>query len=180
MVWKPIAQLRNGKPDFNPCFSRSRIKLEKWIKNDINALNENADLLISSIVNEKGVIVSQGQKIYVICGDTWHIAVECMLSQEEINQVHDYGQFQNNPRLFNLKNNQGGNYNNSVNYNNCQGNFQSQNQPRQLQQSNFKREVGTSKNEESNSNKFDKIMEFITQIYQKDNTNSKSIAAIEK
>nr|KAJ0198196.1 hypothetical protein LSAT_V11C700362320 [Lactuca sativa] len=39
---------------------------------------------------------------------------------------------------------------------------------------------GTSKKEETDGNKLDKIMEFITQTYQKTNTNSKSIAAIEK
>ncbi|XP_052622727.1 uncharacterized protein LOC128128011 [Lactuca sativa] len=59
------------------------------------------------------------------------------------------------------------------------GNYQNQNQPKQFQQSNFN-QGGTSKKEEIGSNKLDKIVEFITQTYQKADTNSKSIAAIEK
>nr|KAJ0202196.1 hypothetical protein LSAT_V11C600327700 [Lactuca sativa] len=64
---------------------------------------------------------------------------ECMRIQEEINQVHGYGQFQNNPRSFNRNYIQGGNYNNIgiFNNNNRQGNYQNQNQPKQFQQSNF-------------------------------------------
>ncbi|XP_023764796.1 uncharacterized protein LOC111913311 [Lactuca sativa] len=104
-----------------------------------------------------------------------------MKSQEEINQVHGYGQFQNNPRSFNRNYNQGGNYNNNgtFNNNNRQGNYQNQNQPKRFQQTNFN-QGGTSKKEETDGNNLDKIMDFITQTYQKTDTNSKSIAAIEK
>ncbi|CAI9269330.1 unnamed protein product [Lactuca saligna] len=140
--------------------------------------NDDASPILFAEGNEHHV---EGQKICVSCGDSGHIADECMRSQEEINQVHDYGQFQNNPRSFNWNYNHGGNYNNNGNFNNNkrQGNYQNQNQPKQFQQSNFN-QGGTSKKEETDGNKLDKIMEFIIQTYQKADTNSKSIAAIEK
>ncbi|CAI9282025.1 unnamed protein product [Lactuca saligna] len=85
------------------------------------------------------------------------------------------------PRSFNQNYNQGGNYNNNGNFNNNshQGNYQNQNQSKQFQQSNFN-QGGTSKKEEIDGNKLEKTMDFITQTYQKVDTNSKSTATIEK
>nr|KAJ0197680.1 hypothetical protein LSAT_V11C700375100 [Lactuca sativa] len=176
-----VSVLVSGKKRHNPVSSAASVGLDKnWkneVKSDINSLNKNFDLLLSSLGKEKGVF---GQKICLSCGDSGHIADECMRSQEEISQVHGYGQFQNSPRSFNRNYNQGGNYNNNGNFNNnnCQGNYQNQNQPKQFQQSNFN-QGGRSKKEEADGNKLDKIMEFITKTYQNTDTNSKSIATIE-
>lgn len=190
-AWRFLEQLSNGsKTTYSstkrntPVSTAASVGLDKTWKNEvtsnINNLTKRFDLLLSSLGKEKGVNVMQQQKICVSCGDTGHIADQCTRSQQEISMVHGYGQNQNYPRPFNKNNNPGNNYNN-----NRQGNFQNQNQPRQFQQqfppSNYNKEAGPSnKKDDNDSNKLDKIMEFITQTYQKTDTNTKSIATIEK
>nr|KAJ0206002.1 hypothetical protein LSAT_V11C500270540 [Lactuca sativa] len=102
MVQKPITQLKTGHPSFICCFNWTRKNWKNEVKYDINSLNKKFDLLLSSLGKEKC-----GQKICVSYGNSGHIADECMRSQEEINQVHDYGQFQNSPQSFNRNYNQG-------------------------------------------------------------------------
>nr|KAJ0202740.1 hypothetical protein LSAT_V11C500250510 [Lactuca sativa] len=145
-AWRFLEQLSHGSKNNYSAKKRDNlvssivlVGLDKnWkseVKYDINSLNKKFDLLLSSLGKEKGVFFSQGRKICVSCGDSGHIADECMRIQEQINEVHAYGQFQNNPRSFNRNYNQGANYNNNGNFNNNnrQGNYQNQNQPKQFQ-----------------------------------------------
>ncbi|KAL4587974.1 hypothetical protein LXL04_000851 [Taraxacum kok-saghyz] len=170
----------NASSDDIPTSSIASVGLDKtWkneVKTDITNLNKRFDLLLTSLSKERGAYVLHGQKICVSCGDIGHTGDECKRTQAEISAVHGFGQFQNAPRPFNRPNNQGG-YNNNNNH----GSFQHQNQPRSFQQPNYNREAGPpTRKEDNDSNKLDKIMEFITQTYQKTDTNTKSIAAIEK
>ncbi|XP_023749857.1 uncharacterized protein LOC111898163 [Lactuca sativa] len=96
-AWRFLEQLSHG--------SKTNYSAKKW------------DTPVSSVASvglDKNW-KSEGQKICVRCGDSGYIVDECMRSQEEINQVHGYGQLQNSPRSFNRNNNQGGNYNNNGN-----------------------------------------------------------------
>ena len=194
-AWRFLEQLSNGsktnystKKRDTPISTAASVGLDRtWkneVKSDFNALNKKFDLLLARIGKEKGAYVLQGQHNCMSCGDTGHTADTCTKNQKEISMVHGYGQFQNGPRPFNRPNNQGNwnNQGNQGNYNNNrQGNFQNPNQQRQFQQPIQNQGAGPSnKKEENEGNKLDKIMEFITQTYQKTDTNSKSIAAIEK
>nr|KAJ0191939.1 hypothetical protein LSAT_V11C800416710 [Lactuca sativa] len=123
---------------------------------------------------EKVVFFSKGQKIYVRCGDSRHIAVECMRSQEEINQVHGYGQF----KIV---------HDHSIGTTNKTGTTSTMEflttfkeiSKIKISQNSSSNPTSTKK-EENDSNTLNKIMEFVTQTFHTSDTNSKSIVAIEK
>ncbi|KAI3749744.1 hypothetical protein L2E82_20360 [Cichorium intybus] len=203
-AWNFLEQLSNGsKANYStrkqeiPNQTVATIALDKtWktgVKSDIMALSKKVDLLLTSLGKEKGVNVLQGQKSCANCGNTGHVAHNCTKTREELNHLNGYGQHHNPQRSFrpsnqgNFNNNNQGNYHNNnqgnFNNNNQRGQYQNQhqNQQRTFQPNHNGREGSTSRKEpENEGTKLDKIMEFITQTYQKTDTNTKTIAAMEK
>ena len=160
------------------------------VKNDITELNNKIDLLLKGIGNTS----SHVQKVNMVCslcGDVSHTYEGCPLAcppilEEQVNETQSfkpqvdprYAQYnpKNGPHPnFSWKNNAPQNFNQNFNQQPRQNNFNNN------RQGNFPSSSNQNMSGESSlEKKIDKVMAFMDLNYQKTESNSKSIAALEK